>query len=278
MADEIKKTIELLDAFVPYINFSIEDKMILQFASDWSFAGFDPNVTLGQLKMNFAIWYSTHKDAPGVTKIPVKELFKNFVLAAVTVFCVRGSKISVIIDRTEDEKKPELTRLKDALVIIDTDPSKKLKKTDVTLARIAACFPDTAVRINCVPGVLRFVAEDSGSVDQIGFPIVYCTTVAAAAVPDSIYDKWLAWAKSYDKVVNPGKANAAKVEKYAAITRGASKLSAKDKDELYAFAFSRDTLVRANLGQLQAVAAKEGVTKAAPKKTGTTSASTRATV
>lgn len=270
MAEEVAAIVSLLKDFQAYVDITFKDEDIMRMASDFSFSGFDPNVTLETLKTNFATWWNGVKASPDWSGKDVKVIFKKMLLSSVTIFCVRGSKITNILDRTDDQNKPDLQKVINAFNIVDTDPGKKLKKTDITLARIAACFPDAAVKVNTVPGVLRFVAEDPNMVDQIKFPVAYCTTVAAAAVPTTIFNDWLEWAKSYDKVVNPGKANAAKVEKFAQITRSASKLADSSKTQLYEYALSRDTEVRKFLNNLQAASSAKGVVATKTKTMGST--------
>jgi hypothetical protein len=276
MTDEITGIVSLLAGFQPYIDLTFKDEDVMRVASDFSFSGFDPNVTVETLKVNFATWWLTVKGGPNYSGKDPKAMFKAMLISAVTLFCVRGSRITVILDRTEDAAKGDLQKIVGAFLIVDTDSTKKLKKTDITLARIAACFPDVAVKVNCVPGVLRFVAEDNSMAEQIKFPLAFCTTVAAAAVPVETFPAWLEWAKSYDKVVNPGKANAAKVEKFAGITRSASKLTESQKKEIFEYASSRDTQVRSFLNNLQGATQSKGIKL--PTKKEVASSKTRGTM
>jgi hypothetical protein len=191
-------------------DFTLDDTAAEKFRDLFAYQGMDPAKIFEQLKAYAKI-----------AKIDAKT-FKDDMTALLVFFCSRGSKFAgkaKVKGRTKEEGRGRMEGLYQRYRIIDTIPD---DSKAITLARISSVFPALCAEI-FNRGMGRAVTK-SEWFKPLQFP------AAASLIPQNeewqgFWRLWLGWAIEYDKIVNPGKANAVNVEKYAEYARSSQTMS-----------------------------------------------------
>lgn len=174
-------------------------------AEMYAFEGFDPRVIAAVLK-------SYEADN---TKF-IKDMTDLLV-----IYVSRGTKTTDIVDKTKLASRREMSELFTKYHV--AIGARGVSKDTVTLGRIASTFPLMAARLMNDGRIGRVVGDL-----QDGLPRGYHFAAAAGIVPNALFDKWVDWAVSFDKVVNSSNGRTpdpAKVKSFANVTRLNSKIT-----------------------------------------------------
>jgi hypothetical protein len=176
-----------------------------------------------------------------------KQGLKNFMSDLqylLTVNLIRGTKIASI------EKKSSVAFVKTWKIvsvkwnIVDTGkPNSTLAPSDITLARLAALFPQLCIRIRFTG--LKEKKMPTIAVDAVpkGLPLELCYAGGAALIPnvkafDPLFEKWLKWNKAFDGVIKSKSvkkdgttalSSDSELRSYASLSRGSPIMSLPQK-------------------------------------------------
>ena len=126
-------------------------------------------------------------------------VFELDIKILITFIAVRGTKIQKAMLKMKPEGVSVINEVKVKYGITDSRPS---DPHDITLARIAACFPDRLCQLY-KSGHGRIVGNIPRGLSQS-----LCHPSAASVIPRSFkktYKLWCKWRKSFSAVINNGK-------------------------------------------------------------------------
>jgi hypothetical protein len=156
-----------------------------------AYQGFDPSVIRKQLIINK--WQKTE------------------LIQILTFFVVRGTSLSdKSMGRSTKTLSQLITHLKNK-GLVDTP----VNRTDITIGRIVASMPEIVASIIAkFPDDCRIICNDL----DVSIPVyLKFSSGAALCVSEDELKEWLTWAIEQDKVINPKKPDAVRVENFANI-------------------------------------------------------------
>lgn len=134
------------------------------FANDYGYAGFDPNVTRTLLKL----------------KENDRRVYINDVKTLIGLFLLRGTNLTKIASKSNDAAALTINALKAKYNIKDPGQG-RLEKKDITMATIAQCYPEVVV--NYMSKRPELVRRPPGLDRNV--PDTMCSTVIASLIPQS---------------------------------------------------------------------------------------------
>jgi hypothetical protein len=156
-----------------------------------AYQGFDPSVIRKQLIINK--WQKTE------------------LIQILTFFVVRGTSLSdKSMGRSTKTLSQLITHLKNK-GLVDTP----VNRTDITIGRIVASMPEIVASVIAkFPDDCRIICNDL----DVSIPVyLKFSSGAALCVSEDELKEWLTWAIEQDKVINPKKPDAVRVENFANI-------------------------------------------------------------
>jgi len=158
---------------------------------------------------------------------PDPKVLEQDVVTIVYFSAVRGAKPEKAMEKMSEAGKQKLKSLTKKYKISSATPK---KPTDITVARVASSVPHLAAKMIVETHNARVVGECP---DEAMRPL--CSPSGAGLIPSSdkydyLFDNWLKWAKSFNKIIKGGKPlDEDKVRFYGEIARNSNYMSEDEK-------------------------------------------------